>query len=436
MARPMTSFRVDFLGCKVNQVEAEDLRDRLFALGLREAASGTAVDLYVLNTCSVTAHAGATSRKWLRRALRENPGAAVIATGCYAESDRARLARMPGIRAVFGNEEKDAIAPFVARELLGGDQVLPRGAAARPRGRARAFVKVEDGCDDACTFCIIPRLRGPARSRDEAEILGEVRELVGRGHREIVLTGIHLGYYGRGTGERGLALLRLLEQVAETEGLGRLRLSSLEVQELTPPLLAFLSSHPRMVPHFHLPLQSGSDRVLRRMRRKYNATGFAERVAALREAVDRPALTTDVLPGFPGEEEADFESTVELCRKLGFAALHVFPYSARPGTAAASYPQSLSAAGLARRKRILLDLGEALAASWRDRFLGSRGEVLVEGPDPARAGHLVGLTERNLRVSFPGRDRLRGEILPVQLDRALPGAAMLGRLAVRVGAGP
>lgn len=434
----MKTFQVEFLGCKVNAYEIEALREGFRHLGMVETSLADAADVYVLNTCSVTANAGSTSRNRVRRALRRNPDTQVLVTGCYAESDRDRLEGIGGVRRIFGNDEKDGILPWIASELLGEpDRELPPFRITRMGEQTRAFVKIEDGCDDNCTFCIIPTLRGPARSREPDEIVEEVGELVRSGHKEIVLTGVHIGYFGKGLPDlaegsgavrRGAHLVALLRRLARIPGLERLKLSSIEVHEITDELVELFASDPVFAPHFHLPLQAGCDRTLRRMRRKYNTALFRDRVEALRAAIPEPAISTDVIVGFPGETDADFEASLEFCRSIGFVKIHVFPYSVREGTPAATMEDPIDHRTSERRKHALLALDEEHGNAWRRGFVGRTVGVLVEGR-PDAAGRLTGLTERYLRVGFEGPERLHGEIVPVRVDEVIEGGVVGSRCA-------
>ena len=424
----MATFTVEYLGCKVNQYEAEALREGLEALGLVWTPGVAEADLYILNTCSVTGHAGATSRKSIRRALRANPQARVLVTGCYAVSDRERVAAMEGVEHVFTNDEKREIPRWVASHVLD----LPDPGEASPlrvtrmSGQTRAFLKVQDGCNDRCTFCIIPRLRGPARSRGRAEVVAEARRLVAAGHREIVLTGVHLGYFGVESGRPRRELLALLRELAEIPGLLRLKLSSIEVHEITPELVDLLAGNPVFSPHLHLPLQSGSDRILARMRRRYNTRLFLERVELLRERLDRPALSTDVIVGFPGEGADDFERTLEMVERARFMKTHVFPYSRREGTEAATMEGHLPPDVIQARRDALLALDGRLGAEYRMGFLGEEVPVLIERRGEEGGGWLTGLTDRYVRVRLRGPLSLQGEIVPVRLEDALPDGAMVG----------
>ena len=422
-------FLVDFLGCKVNQYEAEALREGFERLGMRAAKSAGEAELYVLNSCSVTGHAGATTRKQMRRALRKNPQVQVLVTGCYAESDRELLEAMPGVVRVFGNGEKEAILPFVAERWLG----LPAYPASLPSlsrsSQTRAFVKIEDGCDDRCSFCIIPRLRGPARSRGEDEIVAEVEGLVCAGHLEVVLTGVHLGFYGKESGDPRRALRRLLERLLAIEGLARLKLSSIEVHEIDEAFLDLVASSPRFAPHFHLPLQSGCDGTLRAMRRKYNTATFRSRVRAIRERFDRPALSTDLIVGFPGESELDFAQSLRFAEEMEFMKIHVFPYSPREGTEAAARSDAVPDRVIRERATAVGQLDEACGDRWASSFEGETIEILVEGRrDPLR-GLLSGLSERYLRAVVSGPDELMGRLVSVRAGAPVAPAVVGGVLA-------
>lgn len=421
----MRTFRVEFLGCKVNAYEAQALREGLVALGLEEAGESGGADLHVLNTCAVTGHAGATSRNRIRRARRAQDDCRVVVTGCYANEERDRLAAMDGVERVFLTDEKEGILPFVAGDLLG--QEAPEAAplaVTQMTGMTRAFVKIEDGCDDRCTFCIIPTLRGPARSRPEDAIVHEVGELVRAGHSEVVLTGVHIGYYGKEEGVRGQALMRLLRRLVGVPALARLKLSSIEVHELFDELIALWAAEPVLAPHFHLPLQSGSASVLKRMRRKYNPRIFTERVQALRTALPDVAISTDVIVGFPGETEAEFEETMQLCREAEFMKIHVFPFSPRAGTPAATMPDQVPAAVLEERKQRLLALDAELGGVFREASVGQEVPVLIEGRREAQ-GRLTGITDRYLRVHLEGPDAWQGQIVPVRVV-AVEGEAVVG----------
>src|SRR4051794_37246657 len=332
--------RLVTLGCKVNQYETQYVKEALEINGYREADDGEAADLCVVNTCTVTSEGDAKSRTAVRRLHQRNPGASIVVMGCYATRDSAAVAKLPGVVRVVTDK---ATLPTELADF--GVTTMPAGIT-RFDDHQRAFVKVQDGCLLNCTYCIIPSVRPTLRSRPPAEIAAEVSRLAEAGYREVVLTGIHLGHYGldlsRGRPKaEWCRLWHLLERLARLPGDFRIRLSSLEAAEARDDLVRVLAEQPRLCPHLHLCLQSGSDRVLARMKRRYRSAGFLERCRRIREALDAPALTTDVIVGFPGETDEDFEATCRVVREAGFARLHLFSYSPREGTPAAEWGQTV-----------------------------------------------------------------------------------------------
>jgi len=380
-------------GCKVNQYESQALRERFADRGLAEVPADQGADLYVLNTCTVTETATAEARRAARRLARRFPFAEITVTGCAADSHREEFLGIPGVRRVVPHDEKGG---------LGGD---PRLAPTDTRpsifdlsisrfdGHTRAFLKVEDGCDLNCSFCIIPKVRGRALSRPLESAVEEARRLVGSGYQEIVLTGVHLGSYGKDLAKRSL-LPDLVERLLGLGGLARVRLSSLEANELSEELIALMASEPRFCPHLHLPLQSGDDEILRAMRRRYNSAQFEAACGRVAKRVAEPGLTTDVIVGFPGETDRHFENTLDVCRRVGFSRIHIFPYSRRRGTDAARLPDLPHRVKKERLRRL-----EALAAELTERyarkFLEREVEVLVEAQG-------VGYTERYLKAHVSG----------------------------------
>jgi threonylcarbamoyladenosine tRNA methylthiotransferase MtaB len=413
-------FRIATFGCKVNQYDSQLLREELIGQGWHEARPDETPDAVIVNTCTVTHTADAKARRLIRRTARRHPGARIVVTGCAVNRDPAALARLPNVWAVLDNGAKPDIAAVLdgadgGARLSGHANTFRPGSCIRGfAGHTRAFVKVQDGCDAHCAYCIVPSVRGPDRSRPQDEILREVARLSER-FKEIVLTGIHVGRYrdlGDGTDLAGLA-----RRVLETTSVRRLRLSSIEAGEITPALLDLAESSPRFCPHFHVPLQSGSDRVLGRMGRPYTAAEFLAVADRVRHRLVRPAFGTDVIVGFPGETDADFEETLAVCRSAGFARTHVFPYSDRPGTAAADLRQKCPAAVVTDRKHALGGLADDLALRYKRSFVGETVEVLVE-TSRDRAGRLRGYTDRYLRVVFDGPDELRRRLVPVRVSGA------------------
>lgn len=389
----MRTFAFVTFGCKVNQYESQALRERFGARGMREVPAEQGADLIVVNTCTVTEVATAEARRVVRRLARKFPFAEIAVTGCAADSHRQEFLDLPGVRRVVSHEEKATLADDPRLTPSDTKPSIFELSISRFDGHARAFLKVEDGCDLNCSFCIIPKVRGRAVSRPLESAVAEARRLVENGYREIVLTGVHLGSYGKDLAGRSL-LADLVERLLGIPGLGRVRLSSIEANEITDPLLGLMAAEPRFCPHLHLPLQSGDDEILRAMRRRYNVRQFRAACDRVAERVPDPGLTTDVIVGFPGETERHFENTLAVCRAIGFSRIHIFPYSRRRGTDAALRPD-LPGRVKKERLRRLGRLAAELADAYARKFLGRTVEVLVE-----QGG--LGYTERYLKARAPG----------------------------------
>lgn len=380
------------LGCKVNSYETDVMIQAFKEAGYEIVPFESAADVYVVNTCTVTAIADRKSRQMLHRAKKLNPGALVVAVGCYVETDRAKLEADGAVDLLVGNNRKSRIVELVEEALTRGTrEIMDREVAelsGHPEyermtlispGQTRAYVKIQDGCNQFCTYCIIPYARGRIRSRESADILEEVRGLAERGIKEIVLTGIHISSYGMDLDpERRSRLIDLIEALDVVPGIERIRLGSLEPRILTEDFVARLAALPRVCPHFHLSLQSGSSATLARMRRQYTAEDFREGVRRLRAAYDRPALTADVIVGFPGETEEEFAETYAFLKEIDFYEIHVFRYSKRRGTPAAVMPDQVPDSVKAERSDLLEALIRERAGAYRRSFAGERAEVLLE----------------------------------------------------------
>lgn len=388
----MKTFAFVTFGCKVNQYESQALRERMAARGLREVPAKERADLFVVNTCTVTEVATSEARRAVRRLARRNPFAEITVTGCAADSHREEFLGLPGVRRVAGHAEKAALCDDP--RLVPGDSKpsIFDLSISRFDRHTRAFLKVEDGCDLNCSFCIIPQVRGAPVSRPIESAVDEARRLVGNGYLEIVLTGVHLGAYGRDLENRSM-LPDLAERLLAIPGLRRLRLSSLEANEISDPLIDLMAADPRFCPHLHLPLQSGDDAVLRRMRRRYNTAQFLAACERVAGRVAEPSFTTDVIVGFPGESDANFGNTLELCRRVGFSRIHIFPYSRRRGTDAALLPDLPGRVKKERLRRLKALAGD-LTDAYARRFLGREVEVLTEEEG--------GYTERYLKAHAAG----------------------------------
>ncbi|MEY6432260.1 tRNA (N(6)-L-threonylcarbamoyladenosine(37)-C(2))-methylthiotransferase MtaB [Thioalkalicoccus limnaeus] len=386
------------LGCRLNEAETERWAEEFHRRGIRLAADHEPTDLVVVNTCAVTTEAARKSRNLLRRTHRRSPDAKLIVSGCYASLEADQLAAWRDIDLLVTNRDKDRLVEIVlARFPEPPRQLASTHDPAEPlfvRGRQRAFVKVQDGCRHRCTFCIVSRARGAERSRPLTDVIAEVRRLTDAGLQEVVLTGVHLGAYGR---DQGIGLTDLVRALLAETALPRLRLGALEPWDL-PADLWDLFADPRLMPHLHLPIQSGSDRILRRMARRGTTDAFARLVAAGRAAVPDLNISTDIIAGFPGETDADWDETLAFVAATGFGQLHVFAYSPRPGTLAATYPDQIPAPVRDHRRAQMTALGRTLRLATLRTFIGRRMPVLREGKQ--LEGTAFGYTPNYLPVRF------------------------------------
>ncbi len=422
----MPRVAITTLGCKINQFESAAMHELLGGEGYELVPFHQEAEVYVINSCSVTARSDAETRKLVRRARRRNPTARIIVTGCYAQVDPQTLAAMPEVDLVVGNGEKKGIVEILALVDPQRVQVAPTDrdgeiVALRLESHAehtRAFLQIQTGCDALCSYCIVPYARGRSRSVPFHETLEGVRTFARKGFREVVLTGIHLGSFGQDLSPRK-TLLELLESIDSQAIVPRLRLGSLEPGEITDELIAFLARSTMVCPHLHIPLQSGDDSVLARMKRRYSAEFFRERIMRLTGALPDLFIGVDVIAGFPGESDADFGRTLRLLQDLPVAALHVFPFSPRPGTPAADLPGRVPGDLLKERVRILLELSREKREAFHRRFVGRELETLLL--HPREDGALEGLTRNYIPVSVEGGDSYAaGNTLSVRIERAGP----------------
>ncbi|MGH9750170.1 MAG: MiaB/RimO family radical SAM methylthiotransferase [Candidatus Polarisedimenticolia bacterium] len=437
----MPTYRIVTLGCKLNQADAGLVEARLRALGLTRAgdpapgsgaAAGPAADLVVLNTCTVTSGADREARQIARRLRRDNPRAVLIATGCYAERDPESLRKDTGIDHVVGLREPAARLPAIAAAALGlpfepeGRALGAEGATtgcdpyADPADRTRAYLKIQDGCDLRCSYCIIPAVRGGSRSVPMEQVARRIGTLVAAGFREIVFTGVNTGDWGRDL-EPPRRLSDLLDRCLGVPGLGRIRLNSLEPRTITPAIVALLAAGVRLAPHLQVPLQSGCDAVLARMRRPYRTGDYAALAGALRRAVPDIGLGADVIAGFPGETEAEFRATHDFIAASPLNYLHVFSYSPRPGTPAAALPRPVPPGAIRERSAALRTLGRERSLAFRSSFVGRELEVLtLRAVRPG--GRLRALTGNfiDLELELDGREpaSLMNRLLRARVTRA------------------
>lgn len=386
-------FAVVTLGCRTNQYESQAYADQLLAMGYTKAEEGEEAEICVVNTCTVTESADSSSRYQIRQLVKQHPTAQIVVTGCLADRLPKEVAQIPGVTHVVANQDKENLLQVVFPE-----ESLPEFSITQFEAHTRAFVKVQDGCNSFCTYCIIPYVRGRSRSKDKASIVKEVKTLIQNGFKEVVLTGINIGDYDGGSEEEKVSLAELIREVDQIEGLRRLRVSSIDPDEVTPELADAILLGKNTCPSMHIVLQAGSNAILKRMNRKYTKQIFLETVRYLQNREPDFTFTTDIIVGFPGETEQDFEETLEVMREVKFAKVHMFPYSERPRTKAATYKNKVPSLEIQRRKQIVLRLSEELSFSLREKYLGKEREVLLEKDDSSLSEYITGHTDNFLPV--------------------------------------
>lgn len=418
------------LGCKVNHYETEAIWQLFQSVGYERKEFETTADVYVINTCTVTNTGDKKSRQVIRRAIRQNPNAVICVTGCYAQTSPAEVMAIPGVDIVVGTQDREKMLGYIEqykteREPINGVSNIMKARVYEElevptfTDRTRASLKIQEGCNNFCTFCIIPWARGLLRSREPQAVLEQAQKLVDAGYKEIVLTGIHTAGYGEDMKDYNFAqLLRDLE--AKVKGLTRIRISSIEASQVTDEVIEVIDQSSIIARHLHIPLQSGSDSVLKRMRRKYTTAFYAEKIEKLRRALPDFALTSDVIVGFPGETEEEFQETFDFIRELGFAELHVFPYSQRTGTPAARMEDQISDEIKHQRVTKLISLSTQLAKNYASRYENEVLEVIPEEPfnKDAGTGQWVGYTDNYLKVRFNATPDMEGKLVKVKITKA------------------
>ena len=386
------------LGCKVNQYETEAMTSLFKNRGYEIASFNDVCDIYIINTCTVTGEGERKSRQMIRRAHNLNPQAVILVTGCYSQVSPEKVKALEGVSIVMGTSERTRVVEIV-EEYINQNKTPSVEDIMKKRNyeemnissyedKTRAFVKIEDGCTEFCTYCIIPYARGPVRSRNPESITKEVTELAKNGYREIVLTGIHIGSYGKDLKDK--TLLDAIKAVNEVPDIKRIRLGSVEPRILTKDFIEEISKMPKVCDHFHISLQSGCNRTLKAMNRKYTAEEYKEAVCNLRKKYKNPAITTDIIAGFPGETEEDFNESYEFMKEISFSEAHIFPYSARKGTKAADFPGQLEKKVKNERAKKMIELSKKLHNEYLSAFIGETKEVLFERKtkDGFLEGHL------------------------------------------------
>jgi threonylcarbamoyladenosine tRNA methylthiotransferase MtaB len=407
-------------GCKVNQYDTEQIRTQFKSAGWQEVRKQDEAEVYVINTCTVTADSDRKARQLIRSLARNHQNSQLLVTGCYAASRPEELKGLPNVTFIVSNKDKERIA-----EILNQPQRIPSdtkfGKSRTIAGfteHTRAFIKVQDGCDNTCAYCIVPRVRGKPRSRPQQEIVQEVQVLAEKRYQEIVLAGIRLGIYGK---EDNISsqdtLLSLIPEIAKIEGIVRIRLSSIEPMDINlPELLPLLDHEPKLCHHLHIPMQSGDDTILSLMQRAYTVQNYLSLISSIRTQVPDIAITTDIIVAFPGETDAQFQQTMNIVRQIAFAKVHVFRYSIRPGTPAEKMSYQIPNGTAKERARQLIQLADAVAMQNKMRWIGKNVMVLVETKRDRKTGCLTGLTSQYQRVLFPGEDSCYNRFISVKVS--------------------
>lgn len=431
----MSNKKVAFytLGCKLNFSESSTLARQFEENGFeRVSVREGSADIYVINTCSVTDHADKKCRNIIRKIIRENPRAIVAVTGCYAQLKAAEIAAIEGVDIVLGNNEKGNLVQLVRNMAAKGgavihtcetEQLTSFFASFSTGDRTRAFLKVQDGCDYKCSYCTIPLARGGSRNISVASLVNEAEIIASKGQREIVLTGVNIGDFGRTTSETFLQLVEALDKV---QGIERYRISSIEPNLLKEDVLAFTAGSQKFMPHFHIPLQSGTDKILKLMRRRYNAEMFAEKIKRVKSVMPDVFIGIDIIVGFPGETETDFCDTYRFLESMEPAFLHVFPYSERDNTPAIHFEGKVSPADAASRVTRLTELSDRLHRRFCERYIGMERPVLIEGTKKGKM--MFGYTDNYIKVEVPYRKELINEIVQVKLSGITDEGIVLGEV--------
>jgi len=392
----MKTIKFYTLGCKVNQYDTQSIRERFIQRGFKELSDGKPANVYVINTCTVTHKADSESVGFIRKAKRENPKSKVIITGCLAEKDSVSLSKIKGIDAIISKRFfPESISDFC--------------------GHTRAFLKIQDGCNNFCSYCKVPLVRGRSRSRPLADIIREANCLVKKGFKELVLTGINLGSYGKDLGQE-ISLVDVIDALEGIEGLLRIRLSSIEAGDVSDELISRISKSSKICRHLHIPIQSGDNRILKKMNRKYRRNDYLKLIRKLKRRIPKIAITTDCLIGFPGETEKNFANTIDLVRKIIPLKVHIFPYSERPGTLASNLKGKVNALTIKQRMSRLKDVSCGLALKFKQRFINERMDVLIEARSKDAPGLWEGYTDNYIKVNIRSKRNLKNKLISCVLN--------------------
>lgn len=415
-------FYIYTLGCKVNTYESSVMSEKLIQHGLTEIESNKEneiADIYIINTCAVTNTASNKSLKMVRQAIRKNPNAIVAVVGCLTQKEAENVSKIEGVSIVLGNKNKSKIYDYIEKfqkdkkqivDIYKLDDIKFEDMKLENTNKTRAFVKIQDGCNNYCNFCIIPYSRGNVRSKEKEKVLEEISQLVSNGHKEIVLTGIHTGHYGQDLKDYDLA--DLLTEIVKINRLERIRISSIEITEITDKLLNVMENNEKIVSHLHIPLQSGCDKTLKEMNRKYDVKYFIDKIEKIRKIRPDISITTDVIVGFPNETEEDFKTTIENIKKINFSKLHVFPYSVRKGTVAEKMDNQISETVKKQRVNVLIDISKELEINYMKKFIDK--EVILI-PEISHDEYLIGHTGNYLSIKVKADKSLLHEDVKVKI---------------------
>ena len=441
----MPIFNYTTLGCKVNQYESEVIAQYLIGAGWSAARSGENADLFLINTCAVTQKASMQSRQAVRKAIRSNPNACIVVTGCYAEVEPDEIKKINGVHYIIGHadkhkipeiiidgNEKDSPTPefyplTIRHDIKQEHKFQPTLVMGASGSRTRPLLKIQDGCDNFCTYCIVPYARGPSRSMRLEKVLDSIKLLKMSGYREVVLSGIHLGRYGLDLA-LPTTLFNLLKEIKLLQPIDRVRLSSIEPTELTEDIIKIVAESDIFCHHFHIPLQSGDDLILKRMHRHYSRSFFRDMVIRIHEMIPDAAIGVDTLIGFPGETEKAFENTYSLIEKLPVTYLHVFPFSGRKGTPANSYPDKVPPQVIKDRCLKMREMGNNKKMEFYKKLIGKKVQLLIEGTRSRSTGHLKGITSNYVPVFVSGKDNMKNCIVQARIDKLCGENAVFGRV--------
>jgi threonylcarbamoyladenosine tRNA methylthiotransferase MtaB len=419
------------LGCKVNQYETQLIREQFLNFGFKEMDDSQPANIYVINTCTVTQKADSESLNLLHRARKENPQAKIMVTGCLTELDEDKIQNIDEQILIAKNKDKNKILEYIG---INPDQLITYnlGLITHFKGHTRAFLKIQDGCNNFCSYCKVPLVRGSSRSRDLAQIIQEARQLTKNGYKEIVLCGICLGAYGRDF-SRQIDLVDVIEELEKIEGLLRIRLSSIEASDISDGLIDKMAGSKKLCRHLHIPMQSGDDEILKKMNRKYTRADYLQLINKVKTRIPEIAITTDIMVGFPGESAANFQNTVGLVKEIQPLRVHIFPYSSRRGTPAFDFADKITPIIVKERISRLKDIARECSVIYRKRFLNKKIEVLIEALSQENSASWQGYTDNYMRVLVKSEQNLKNQLILVKLKKIVKDFIYTGRYYLNSG---